>query len=339
MADDLNKKVNRLEQKIKIFEQTFKQQNLIAKKYDEALIMLEEKEKFLSAVIESNKNAIIALDKNHIVLTFNKAAQEMFGFTKDEMLYKDSLRKIIPSYLYEKHRRATAEYFTTGVSKGVLNSHVNMDAQKRDGTIFPIRIGFGVSEMNDGVIVVANIEDLSQSQQIQKEKEALYYKANHDALTGIANRLMFQNHIENVTTEAKETNRAFALLYIDLDKFKVINDTLGHDYGDEVLKIVSKRMQNIIREDDLLSRLGGDEFAIILKNISNEKEIESIAKKLLDTIEETMHINQNTLSVSASIGISIFPQDGKIVFDIIKNADKAMYNAKNDRSNKYLFYN
>ena len=338
MVNDLTKIVKRLEQKIKIFEQTFKQQNSITRKYNEALIMLDEKEKFLSTVIESNKNAIIAIDENHIILAFNKAAQRMFGFTKEDMLYKDSLIKIIPDYLYDKHIKATTQYFETGVSRGILDSHINMKAQRKDGTIFPVRIGFGVSKTNDGITVVANIEDLSESQQMKKEKEDLYYKVNHDTLTGIANRLMFQNYIEEITSNTKSINNPFALLYIDLDKFKIINDTLGHDYGDEVLKIVSKRMQNIIKGDDLLARLGGDEFAIILKNIFDQKNIEAIAEKLLDTIEENMQINQKILSVSASIGISIFPKDGDVAFDIIKNADKVMYAAKNSSTEKYLFH-
>jgi len=188
--------------------------------------------------------------------------------------------------------------------------------------------------MDDGIIVVANIEDLTETIKIKKEKDKFYYESTHDSLTGLANRFLFKNYLEKLILE----NREFTLLYIDLNKFKSINDTLGHNYGDEVLKIVANRMKNIVRKGDIVSRLGGDEFTIILKNISNKEHIEIIVKKLLNTIEETIKINQHKLFISASIGISIFPKNGNKAEDIIKTADKAMYKAKKSNEYKYFFY-
>ena len=334
--NDLEKKVQRLERKLKAFEETFKQQNLIAKKYNEALIQLEEKDKFLSTVIESNKNAIIAINQNYIVLVFNKAAEEMFGYSKEEMLNKDSLINIIPEYLYEKHRDALKKFFETKKPQNLLKKKsVNLEAKKKDGTIFPIHIAFGVSEtMDGGVIVVANIEDLTETVKIKKEKDKLYYEATHDSLTGLANRFLFRQYIKDLVSQ----NREFTLLYIDLDKFKQINDTLGHNYGDCVLKIVAKRMLNTVRKEDIVARLGGDEFAIILKKVYDKTNIENIVKKILNNLENKIKIHQHELFISASIGIAIFPKDGASDEEIIKNADKAMYKAKYSNEYKYFFY-
>ena len=334
--NDLEKKVQRLERKLKAFEQTFKQQNLIAKKYNEALIQLQEKDNFLSTVIESNRNAIIAINQNYIVLVFNKAAEEMFGYSKEEMLHKDSLKNIVPDYLYEKHRNALKKFFETKKPQNLLKKKsVNLEAKKKDGTIFPIHIAFGVSEtMDGGVIVVANIEDLTETIKMKKEKDKFYYEATHDSLTNLANRFLFKEYIKDLIQQ----NRDFVLLYIDLDKFKQINDTLGHNYGDCVLKIVAKRMKNVVRNEDIVARLGGDEFAIILKNVYNKKDIENIVKKILNSIEEKIKVNKHELFISASIGIAIFPKDGNYIEEIIKNADQAMYKAKHSNEYKYFFY-
>ena len=338
MSEILEKKVSRLERKVKAFEETFKQQNLIAQKYNEALIALQEKEEFLTTVIESNKNAIIAINQHHIVTVYNQAAEEMFGFTKEEMLHKDSLLNIIPPSLQEEHIRAVEHYLKNHHRLETKTKYYTFDAQRKDKTVFPIRIGFGVSESNGNIMIVANIEDLSSSEAIKREKEILQYKANHDSLTNLPNRLMFQEKLEQIILESRKNHSSFTLLYIDLDKFKDVNDGLGHDYGDEVLKIAARRMKNIIREDDFLARLGGDEFVIILCNVSKRETVEKLVLKLLNAIEEKMQINGHSLSISASIGIAVFPDNAEDEFEIVKTADHAMYDAKRGNGDKYLFY-
>ncbi|SFV75946.1 diguanylate cyclase/phosphodiesterase (GGDEF & EAL domains) with PAS/PAC sensor(s) [hydrothermal vent metagenome] len=339
MGDELEKKVTRLERKVKAFEQTFQQQNLIAQKYNEALLALQEKEQFLSTVIESNKNAIIAINQHHIVTIYNQSAEKMFGYSKEEMLHKNSLKKIIPPYLQERHLKAIEEFIERSKGNSVSTHYHKVEGQKKDGIIFPIRIGFGTTIYNDGdIVIVANIEDLSDKENIVREKEIMKYRANHDVLTSLPNRLMLQERLKEIVLQQKNGGTGFALLYIDLDKFKAINDTLGHDYGDEVLKIAAKRMSNTIREEDLVVRLGGDEFIIILQHLTNKDVIKKLVVKILNTIEEKIRINHHILSISASIGVAIFPNDGKNEIELMKNADDAMYDAKQSTTYNFIFY-
>ena len=337
--DGLDKKVSRLERKVKAFEETFKQQNLIAQKYNESLISLKEKEEFLTTVIESNQNAIIAINQHHIVTIYNQAAQEMFGYTKEEMLYENSLYKIIPEYLQEKHQRAVDAFLKDYENTLISQHHYKLEGKRKDGTIFPIYINFGATYHDENIVIVANIEDLSKEESLEREKSIMHYKANHDFLTNLPNRSMFQKSLEETITHTLKYKKTFALLFLDLNKFKHINDTLGHEYGDKVLQITAKRVRNILREKDFVARIGGDEFVIILQNLSDKNRIEELVLKILESIEEQMHINNKNLAISASIGIALFPKDGDNASKIVQSADSAMYRAKNSANQeKYFFH-
>jgi len=337
-VDVLDKKVSRLERKVKAFEETFKQQNLIAQKYNESLIALKEKEEFLTTVIESNKNAIIAINQHHIVTIYNQAAEDIFGYTKEEMLHKNSLFKIIPEYLQTSHKEAVDKFLKNYKNTLISQKHYKVDGKRKDGTIFPIYIKFGATYYDENVVIVANIEDLTKEESLEREKSIMHYKANHDFLTNLPNRLMFQKHLEESIIQTQKEKKTFALLFFDLNKFKEINDTLGHDYGDKVLQIAAKRMRNILREKDFIARLGGDEFVIILPNVSDKNILEKLVLKILKSIEEQMHIHNNTVSITASIGIAIFPDDADNEKDLIKKADIAMYKSKELGHNQVVYF-
>ncbi len=174
---------------------------------------------------------------------------------------------------------------------------------------------------------------------LQEEKEKFNYQAQHDALTGLPNRVLFMDRFSQAMEKAKRKNTKVALFFIDLDHFKEINDSLGHNVGDEILQIVTKRLKDTLREEDSLSRLGGDEFTIILEDISNTQDIPLIATKILTILSDSIKINNHKLYISSSIGISIFPDDGIDAQDLLKFADSAMYKAKDEGRNNYQFYN
>jgi len=184
--------------------------------------------------------------------------------------------------------------------------------------------------------------DLEESLKIlQEQRKQLEFQANHDALTGLPNRILFMDRLEQSIGRAKRTKTSMAILFIDLDNFKEINDSLGHDIGDEVLVSVSQRMSTQLRESDTLSRLGGDEFAIILDNLDAEKSmstISSIVTKGMKNFKEPFCIQNNTLHVSISVGIAIYPNDGHNAHTLLKNSDAAMYKAKHNGRNTYSFY-
>jgi diguanylate cyclase (GGDEF)-like protein len=179
----------------------------------------------------------------------------------------------------------------------------------------------------------------AKTKQIAQQKDTLYYQATHDALTDLPNRTHFLNTIQQKISDAKSNNKKIALFFIDLDQFKQINDSLGHDIGDEVLKIATKRLKSKLREKDILARLGGDEFVAIIDEYKNTNNLTHIASKILDVTKEPINIQGHTLYISSSIGISTYPNDATNARDLLKFADTAMYKAKDEGRNNYQFYN
>lgn len=154
------------------------------------------------------------------------------------------------------------------------------------------------------------------------------YQANHDKLTGLANRKLFVEGFEKIKAEADKRGSKSAVIFIDIDKFKLINDNYGHDIGDKVLEKIAGRMKNSLKEDDRLARMGGDEFVLALSNLSSRKEAVKITQRLIDTFKNPLSIKGKKIDVNLSAGISFYPDDGQQLEDLIKNADYAMYQAK-----------
>ncbi len=172
---------------------------------------------------------------------------------------------------------------------------------------------------------------------ITAQKEANYL-AFHDFLTALPNRARFEDIASHAIKVAKRDKTSLAVLFIDFDKFKDINDTLGHHVGDEMLKIVSKRLESVLREVDTIARIGGDEFVILLESIRDNKNISAIADKILEVVRKPIDVSENRFYTTASIGISIYPVDGETISLLMKNADSAMYDAKDQGRDNYKFY-
>ncbi|MDQ7066665.1 MAG: EAL domain-containing protein [Sulfurimonas sp.] len=190
--------------------------------------------------------------------------------------------------------------------------------------------------------IIGTHRDITKESEIALEneihKEQLDYQANHDELTGLANRKLLNARLELGLVKAKRYNTSIALLFLDLDHFKEINDTLGHDIGDDILKSVSHILHSITRKEDTVSRLGGDEFVILIENISNEEDASLLAQKIIDALDKPILIKENKLYISSSIGISIYPNDGTTSSDLLKYADSAMYKAKAEGRSNFQFY-
>ena len=163
--------------------------------------------------------------------------------------------------------------------------------------------------------------------------------ATHDGLTSLPNRMHFQNNLHQAIHIAKRHKYKIAVLFMDLNKFKEINDTLGHEAGDQLLKEVAKRLKECTREEDTVARLGGDEFAILLPEIKNSEDTLNIVRKILHKTSEKFSIGKKIIIPSMSIGISIYPDHGKDGDTLLKLADKAMYSAKQKEKDRYEFYN
>jgi len=174
--------------------------------------------------------------------------------------------------------------------------------------------------------------------ELEKQRRQIYHIANHDYLTGLPNRLLFNDKLEISMIKAKRRGKKLALFSIDLDYFKEINDSLGHEVGDAVLRVVTKRLNDVIGEKDILSRLGGDEFTIIKEESAVEESSRLLAKKILEILKLPIIIDSHTLYVSGSIGISIYPNDSNSVANLLKYSDSAMYRVKEEGRNNFQYY-
>jgi len=192
-------------------------------------------------------------------------------------------------------------------------------------------------------------QDMAQN--LRNSDEQIRFIAYHDSLTGLPNRAMFREYLNHVIADARRNGRQFALLFLDIDDFKRVNDTLGHQAGDRLLQDSTERLSQYLRRsdyvarsgsfgepEDLLARLGGDEFVILLPNIKDPHAASSLASRLIAALAQPLNINEHEFYVSASIGITLYPSDGKDADELIKNADIAMYHAKKQGKNDYQFY-
>ena len=169
----------------------------------------------------------------------------------------------------------------------------------------------------------------------RRAEEQIEYQAYHDALTGLPNRLLFRDRLTVALAHARRHETALAVMFLDLDRFKNVNDTLGHTLGDELLRVVAERLRCVLREGDTIARMGGDEFTILLSDLKAAEDAAKIAQKLLDAVAEPMPIEGHELFVTTSIGISLYPDDGDSADALLKNADNAMYRAKETGRNAF----
>jgi diguanylate cyclase len=191
------------------------------------------------------------------------------------------------------------------------------------------------SELADAKVDLADVRDDLSKSQAQEEKTRK--SALQDALTGLPNRVSLEQSLDNGLTQAKRHGWGLAVLFIDIDKFKSINDTYGHDMGDKVLIMLANRLKSVVREEDMISRWAGDEFVCLLLEVKQEADVTRLAQKMVKRISESFEFNGTVLSISISIGIAIYPADGKTADMLFKNADTAMYKAKGSKKRAVLF--
>ncbi|OGA29414.1 MAG: hypothetical protein A3I01_01020 [Betaproteobacteria bacterium RIFCSPLOWO2_02_FULL_65_24] len=291
----------------------------------------EEKLRLSAKVFENTIEGVIITDAQERILAVNRAFSEITGYPPEEVLGQTP--RILRSGRQQPdfYRSLWGDLKSTGQWKGELWN------RRKSGEIYPqwLSIGTVKDESGEDQHYVGVFSDVTS---IKKSEEMLNFLAYHDALTGLPNRMLFNDRLEHSIEHARRERRQVAVLFFDLDHFKDINDTLGHNLGDEVLKGVAQQLSAQTRKSDTVARLGGDEFILLLENIDVLRYAGTVAEKFLKLLARPIDVAGYEMSITASIGISIFPEDGNDVTTLVKNADMAMYHAKSNGRNGYCFY-
>lgn len=294
----------------------------------------EEKNKLnnrLGRILNDSSTETFIVDAETLnCLQVNQGAIENLGYSKDEFtginlldIFTDLDRKSLTALLAPLYN----DWWKVVVHYGVN--------RRKDGSTFPVEARIQLSTLDVPPIIVASVQDITER---KKWEEKLIYQANYDQLTGLFNRHYIQSYMHSAFTRGRRYQKKVALLYMDLDNFKHINDTLGHDIGDELLKLTANRISSLLRESDAAARTGGDEFTVVLESLEENASAEVVARKLISMFQVPFTIKGQEIYCSVSIGISIYPDDGTSLDQIMQNADMAMYQAKENGRKKFCFF-
>jgi len=284
-----------------------------------------------AAVVENTAEAIIITDKSNKIVSANKAFFVITGYSQEEVLGQNP--KLLHSGKHHKsfYKDLWASIIQSGQWQGELWD------RRKNGEIFPTwnTITAIYDDHNEIINYVSVFSDIST---LKKSQEKLDFLAHHDPLTNLPNRLLLNDRIEHALLRADRERKQVGILFLDLDRFKNINDSLGHPVGDVLLKNAADRIVEIVRKEDTVARLGGDEFIIVAEDITDTRDIVILGEKVIAAFQQPFLTLGHKLFVTTSIGISLYPNDGHDSATLLKNADVAMYRAKEEGRNEYQFY-
>lgn len=285
-----------------------------------------------SQVFEHTSDGILVTDTSGMIQYANPAFIKNTGYSINEIIGKTP--GILKSGrhgdgFYQEMWNSLA---ATGLWRGeITNKRKNGEHYSEWVVIDAVKNELGKVTMYCGIF-----RDLSER---MKYEEKIRFHAYHDNLTGLPNRMLFYEKINQCLAIAKRYRHIMAVMYIDLDGFKQVNDNLGHDKGDLLLKAVAVRLKESVRESDIVARMGGDEFTLILPEVTKSKDVEAVAAKIKDQLSQTFDLSGYSINISSSIGVSFYPYDGEDAETLVKKADQAMYQAKAAGKNAYRFSN
>jgi diguanylate cyclase (GGDEF)-like protein/PAS domain S-box-containing protein len=311
---------------------------------------LKRSKEFLQTVINTIPDPVFVKDKDHRWIILNQAYCKFIGYSLETLMGKSEY-DIFPQHEAEifwtqdelvfqtNQPQESEEKFTDAFGTTHLISTKKSLHKDAAGNLFLVGIIRDITERKRAEDALRQTaQELTRSnQELKLSEDRLRYLAYHDPLTGLANRKQFHERLSQSLSWAQSNNQLVALMFIDLDGFKQVNDTLGHDIGDQLLKIVAQRLTHTVRSSDIVSRLGGDEFTVILSNIAKVEYAAQIAGNILEHLSQIVVLDGHNIFVTGSIGISIYPQDGEEEENLIKSADSAMYRSKQLGRNQYQF--
>ena len=280
---------------------------------------------------DHSSEAMVITDKNNLIVSVNQAFTTLTGYTREEALGTNP--RILQSGKHDAqlYKDMWRDILTQGFWRGDIWD------RRKDGSYYPKFLAITALRDESGEIsnYSAIFYDVSERKKLEETLENL---AHYDSLTGLPNRMLLQDRLEQAIAVSERQRQHFALLFIDLDGFKPVNDTFGHAFGDEILKMVSQRLNEAIRGMDTAARMGGDEFVIILTDIRSSANAQRVAEKIIADVSAPYEVAGETVHISASIGVSIYPNDEMVAQELLRTADEAMYKAKREGKQRVIFY-
>ena len=297
---------------------------------------LQKQHDFLQKIIDSLSNSVMVIDKNYNITLMNNVSKQMY----DEKIIENPLSPKCYEISHHQNMPCDGDSHPCPLQKVMetknftktIHTHLSSSGEERIVELIASPLFDDLGEVHS-IIEVAH--DITELQYIQNQ---LKHQAEHDPLTGLPNRILFLDRINQSIKNSQRYGGEVAVLFVDLDHFKDVNDSLGHAIGDLLLKNVAHIFRTTVRQSDTVARLGGDEFAIIINNFDHINDVISVVQNLLESFKKPILINEKLIYVSLSIGISIYPDDGLDSEILVKNADAAMYKVKNSGRNNYQFY-
>jgi diguanylate cyclase (GGDEF)-like protein/PAS domain S-box-containing protein len=294
---------------------------------------LRQSEAQFRAVADHANDAIVSADGRGTIIMWNKAAAAIFGYAEAEILGKP-LPVLVSEQTWHLHEDALTRVASAG-EHGGTGETMEVTGRRKDGREFPLELSLSAWTQGDQQFYTGILRDITERKQTQ---DRLDYLATHDALTGLPNRTLFADRLGQALARSAWNKRLVALMFLDLDRFKGINDTLGHDAGDLLLQTVATRLTAAVREGDTVARQGGDEFTIILIDMAHTDDVALVAQKILNAMAQPFNLNGHHAPVTFSIGIACYPVDGTDAQTLLKHADTALYQAKARGRNNYQLY-
>ena len=283
---------------------------------------LQASELRMRAITDNVVDAIITIDERGIIESINPAVTRIFGYHEEDLLGKN-VSVLMPEPYRSQHDGYIQDYLRTGHSR-ILGQSREITGYRKDGSELPVEIAVSEMLIGDQRRFIGIIRDFTERKQ---QMDALQYQALHDSLTNLPNRALLLDRLEQAIRTAQRQERPLALLLMDLDRFKEVNDTLGHHNGDLVLQQVGGYLLDVVRSSDTVARLGGDEFAILLPTATVDDAIK-VSRKMIARLEAPFDIDGHSFVMGASIGIAVFPEHGDTAAVLMQRADVAMYTAK-----------
>lgn len=313
-------------------KQVYRNSTHIIQQKQHVVSVLHEYKKRFEAIFDHTSVGVIIFQLDGKIEHANKNVKMMLGYTEDDLL------KMNFFHLVEDQQ---ADHIQEGIKYLIEDKQdmyqLEQKCCKRNREMIWVMTTLSLirNEQNNPLYYIAQIQNITEKKQAE---ERLRYMAYHDPLTSLANRNKLEQFVEHLIATASRHKQSFAILFLDIDRFKNINDTIGHEAGDVLLQIIAERLRNTVRSTDMVARLGGDEFVILVSDVKQAESAAVIAQKILRSIMEVVVIKGQELYVTTSIGISLYPHDGQTMQALMKNADLALYRSKDQGRNNYQFY-